>query len=79
MPVNKGDPMKSYVAIAIVIALTGLSSTGLAAKSPEFCMKRYLSSLSLHAKASTNFYKQVGTPSPRNAGSAQDAGVNRRR
>lgn len=79
MPVNKGDPMKSYVAIAVVIALTGLSSTSFAAKAPAFCMKRYMSSLSLHAKASTNFYKQVGTPSPRYTGSASDAPVNRRR
>ena len=71
--------MKSYVAIAILIALTSLSSTGFAAKAPAFCMKRYLSSLSLHAKASTNFYKQVATPSPRYTGSAPEAAVNRRR
>ncbi len=70
--------MKSYVAIAVVVALTGLSSTSFTAEKP-FCMKRYLSSLSLHAKASTNFYKQVGTPSPRFTGSASDAPANRRR
>ena len=71
--------MKSYVAIAVIIALTGLSSTGFAAKAPVFCMKRYLSSLSLHAKASTNFYKQVGTSTPSNSVSAPEAAVNRRR
>ena len=70
--------MKPYVAIAIVVALTGLSSTSFAAEKP-FCMKRYMSSLSLHAKASTNFFKQVGTPSPRYTGSAPEGAVNRRR
>ena len=69
--------MKSY-ALALVIALSGLSSTsfGLEIKKP-FCMKQFMNSLRIN-DAKGNFYKQAGTASPRYTGSAP-AAVNRRR
>ncbi len=47
--------MKAYVTLALFIGLTSLSAVGHAAGA-KFCMKKYLASLSLHPKASTNFY-----------------------
>lgn len=55
----KANATKAYITMFFIIAMTSLSAEA-ATKygQPRFCMKKYLTSLSLHTKASTNVYAQ---------------------
>ena len=69
--------MKSYMTLALFVGLTALTSISHA--SGKFCMKKYLSSLSLHPNAATNFYAQTEKNSNGSGSEATASSVGKRR
>ncbi|OFZ28651.1 MAG: hypothetical protein A2622_06065 [Bdellovibrionales bacterium RIFCSPHIGHO2_01_FULL_40_29] len=51
--------MKSYITLALLIAVTSISTVSSAAGAPKFCMKKFLASQRIHANSKTNFYASV--------------------
>ena len=71
--------MKSYVALSLVIALTGMSSTSLGQEiGKKTCMRNILNNIRI-GNVATNARTQMLNAASSNLGSTADGAVNRRR